>query len=218
MDRLKATIAACERWSVLLEYVARIEAYRDSNFPLCIENAKALIESVAKEICKQKGMDVSNDDAPGKLLKMAFACLGYGDDEPIQQIGRALSNIGFQVGHLRNEIGVISHGKTLEELTKSKEVIDRASSDFLLFSTELVCCFLIQLVESETKKQAEDSAIIEYEENPEFNDFWDDQYPEFLMGEYSFAASEILYKLDPLAYRTEFAAFTLSSDETDNGK
>ncbi len=43
--------------------------------------------------------------------------------------------------------------------------------------------------------------------NQDFNDFWDDTYGEFGMGEYSYPASEILYNVDYPAYITEQKAF-----------
>ena len=149
-------------------------------------------------------------------MKLAFSSLGYNDSATIKQIGGAIAHIGHQMSVLRNEIGATSHGKSLEELEKRKDAIDKASSDFLLFSTELVCCFLIQLFETDNPRKPEDETVIELDDNSEFKDFFDDLYGEFEMADYSFTASEILYNLDPKAYESELTDYNGSLNETDN--
>ena len=149
MEKLKEIITQHNRWEPLLDYINRIEGYRESDFPLCVENAKSLLEAIAKEICIKRGQSYSDDDGIGKVLKLAFAGLGYNNSATVQQISGAIANVGHQMSLLRNEIGSTSHGKSLDELEKRKDAINKVSSDFLLFSTELVCCFLIQLFESE---------------------------------------------------------------------
>ena len=149
MEKLKSIIDQHGRWHPLLEYVRRIEAYQEADFPICIENAKSLLESIAKEICTQRSQAFSDDDGVGKVLKLAFASLGYDNTTAIRQIGGAIANIGQQMGILRNEIGATSHGRPLADLEARKVAIGKVSSDFLLVSTELVACFLIQLFETE---------------------------------------------------------------------
>ncbi|HEY9247340.1 MAG TPA: abortive infection family protein [Candidatus Methanoperedens sp.] len=219
MDRLKEIIEQHSRWQPFAaEYITRIEGYKESNFPLCVENAKSLLESIAKEICKQKSQTCSSKDSTGKILKLAFSSLGYNESPTIQQIGGAIVTIGHQMSTLRNEIGSTSHGKTLEELEKRKDVIDKASSDFLLSSTELVCCFLIQLFETDNPRKLEEKDVIRFDDNTEFNDYWNELFGEFKMAHYSYTASEILYNLDPKAYETELVTYDESKppavDET----
>ena len=87
MDRLKAIIEQHSRWQPLTDYVHRIEGYRESDFPFCVENAKALLETIAKEICTQKNQAYTTEDSTGKVLKLAFSSLGYNSSDTIQQIG-----------------------------------------------------------------------------------------------------------------------------------
>lgn len=215
MDRLKAIIEQHSRWQPLVDYIHRIEGYADNDFPLCIENAKSLLESIAKEICDQKNQAYAKEDSTGKILKLAFLSLGYGNNATIHRIGTSISDIGHQMSTLRNEIGATSHGKTLNELEKRNDDINKTSSDFLLSSTELVCCFLIQSFETDNPRKAEKESTIEFEDNSEFNDFLDDLYGDFTMKDYSFAASEILFS-DTKAYATELTAYNGSLNETDN--
>lgn len=215
MDRLKAIIEQHSRWQPLVVYIHRIEGYGDNDFPLCIENAKSLLESIAKEICDKKNQAYAKEDSTGKILKLAFLSLGYGNKTIIHRIGTSISDIGHQMSTLRNEIGATSHGKTLDELEKRNDDINKTSSDFLLSSTELVCCFLIQSFETDNPRKAEKESVVEFEANSEFNDFLDDLYGDFLMKDYSFTASEILFS-DPKAYATELTAYNGSLNETDN--
>jgi len=48
MKKLKKVIEQYGRWAVLSMYVERIETYIESDFSLCVENSKALLESIAK--------------------------------------------------------------------------------------------------------------------------------------------------------------------------
>jgi cob(I)alamin adenosyltransferase len=51
MDKLKAVIKEYGRWSELDTYIDRIETHIEIDFSHSLENAKALLETVGKEIC-----------------------------------------------------------------------------------------------------------------------------------------------------------------------
>jgi hypothetical protein len=231
MDRLRLILDKHSRWQPLSEYIERIEGYRHSDFSICVENSKSLLESIAKEICGQKGQPLTGTEKVGRVLGLSFGCLGYPPSDTIRQIGTAIANVGHQMGTFRNQIGTTSHGKTLEELRSREGAIDSLTEEFLLTSTELVCCFLIEAFEADNPLNVPEIEI-DFDDNLEFNVFWDDQYGDFEMGDYSFGASAILFSLDPLAYQTELRAFDSIQleieqletagdeplDETDNGK
>jgi hypothetical protein len=84
-----------------------------------------MLEAVAKEICTCRNKEFSNQDGMGKILKLAFASLGYDSTNTVQQIAGAVANIGNQMSLLRNEIGATSHGKPLAELEKRKEALKK---------------------------------------------------------------------------------------------
>jgi hypothetical protein len=48
---------------------------------------------------------------------------------------------------------------------------------------------------------------LDYYEAEEFNEFWDNSFGEFKMGDYSYPASEILFYVDNQAYKNEYNAF-----------
>lgn len=206
MDKLKDKISQYGRWAPINEYIVRIESHLDSDFSISLENAKALLESIGKEICKSKGIMLAPDSTVNGVLKNAFAAMGYPKNDMITQISTSLANIGQHVGGLRNIIGISSHGKTLEELKNRNDAINELTKFFLINTIELVSCFLISLYEGE-HIEINSSKEIVYDECDDFNDYWDELYGEFAMGGYSYTASEILYNNDPNAYESEYNSY-----------
>ena len=210
MDKLKDKISQYGKWAPIDEYIVRIETHLDSDFSISLENAKALLETIGKEICKSKGRILAEDSSVNGVLKNAFSVLGYTKSNMVVQISSALATIGQQIGELRNDIGTSSHGKTLEELKNRNEAINELTKFFLINSIELVACFLISLYEGE-HIEINSSKEIGYDECEDFNEYWDELYGEFSMGGYSYTASEILYNNDPSAYETEYNSFLEST-------
>ena len=56
MNKLKEKISQYGKWRPLEAYISRIEVHIDSDFSISLENAKALLESIGKEICESKGI------------------------------------------------------------------------------------------------------------------------------------------------------------------
>lgn len=215
MTKLKDILEKYSRWQPLTEYVRRIEYYQSIDFTLSIENSKALLESIAKEICTQKSQRLTGNEPIGKLLGLSFGCLGYSPTSIMRQIGSAISNIGQQMGNFRNEIGVTSHGKTLEELKNRKISIEESTIEFLLTSTETTCCFLIETFERENPL-VKPQAIISYNDNIEFNSYWDDTYGNIIIApDIIYPASEILYNLDYKTYQQAVLEYNSSLSEFD---
>lgn len=181
-----------------------------------MENAKALLETIGKEICTANKVDLGKAPSINDVLKKSFSSLGYSNTSLVNQISRSLANIGQQVGDLRNDIGLTSHGKTLEEVKQRNNKVDVLTREFLIDTVELVSIFLIRNFESRHDRTASESLIdtLDYWEAEDFNESWDDSFSEFVMGEYSYPASEILFNVDKQAYVNEYKAFT---EEMDNG-
>jgi len=216
MERLRLTLERYSRWKPYIEYVERIEGYQHTDFSMCVENSKALLESVAKEICTQKKHPLLSAESVSGLLHKSFASLGYAPTSTIRQIGTAIANIGQQMGNLRNEIGTTAHGKTLEEMKNRSGSVNSLTDGFLISSTELVCCFLIESFETDNPLAPVVDSEIAYDDNPEFNERWDEIYGKFRMtNDYTYSASQILFSLDFLAYESELNAFNSSPDESE---
>ncbi len=208
MERLKELIENHSRWKSLLEYVRRIEAYRENDFSSCIENTKSLLETIGKEVCKINGIEVDNNSTVNGVIKQAFKSLGYSSSNITRQISTSLATIGQCIGEIRNEIGITSHGKTLQEIKDCNKHVDDFTKDFLVDSIEAISCLLINLVELKSYNSiSKQDDIVLYDNCEKFNDYWDDYYSEYKMGDYSFCASEILYSMDYEAYITELNAY-----------
>lgn len=218
MERLKSVIAQYGRWSALTIYTDRVEAHITADFSQAVENAKALLETISKEVCKSKGIEVDVTASINSVMKKAFTAIGYTSGNMVTQISSALATIGQNIGDLRNDIGTTSHGKSLEELKERNSKVDGLTREFLIDSTVIIAAFLIRTFENENPriKPATIDANPLYPEYEEFNDFWDESYGEFEMGSYSFPASEILFYVDNIAYMTEQQAFARGEDGTDD--
>ena len=103
MERLKKVIEQYGRWSELTTYTDRIEAHVATDFSHAIENAKALLETIGKEICNAKGVELGASASVNAVMKKAFTAIGYSSDNLVTQISTALATIGQQIGDLRNE-------------------------------------------------------------------------------------------------------------------
>jgi len=210
MERLKRVIEQYGRWSVLTTYTDRIEVHTSTDFSHAIENAKALLETIGKEICNSKGLELEVTASINSIMKRAFTAIGYKSSSLVAQISSALATIGQNIGELRNEIGTTSHGKPLEELEERNKGVDELTKQFLIDATVIVASFLIRTFENENprgKTELSETKLL-YTDNEPFNDFWDELHCEFEMGDYSFPASEILFNVDYEAYQTELKTFT----------
>lgn len=210
MDKLKIVIKEYGRWSEFLVYIERIEIHIENDFSISLENAKALLEAVGKEICKSNSVELEGSPSINKVLKEAFSSMGYANSSLVNQVSSALATIGQQVGELRNEIGSTLHGKPLEEIKQRNSKIDLLTKYFLIDTVELISIFLIR--NFHTKHQPTTHKILVdslgYQEAEEFNESWDDTFSEFVMGDYSYPASEILFNVDKQAYISEYKTFT----------
>lgn len=219
MEKLKKIIEQYGQWSELTIYTERIETHIHADFSQALENAKALLESISKEICTLKEVEITPNSSINNVLKKAFIAIGYTSSSLVTQISSALATIGQQMGELRNEIGATSHGKFLEELKERNNKVDELTKAFLIDTTEIVACFLIRTFENENprlKSETVEGKLV-YSENEDFNEFLDYAYGEFIMGDYSYTASEILYHVDYPAYLTEHKAF-IEDEEGEKGE
>ncbi|KPZ21918.1 abortive infection family protein [Pseudomonas coronafaciens] len=223
MEKLRTTIAQYSSWQTLEIYIERMEGHLETDFSISVENAKALLESIGKEICDAKGVILGNTPSINAVLKKAFVALGYTTEELVAQMSGSLANIGQLIGSLRNEISPTSHGKSLSELKDRNKKVDLLTREFLIDSTLVVAVFLIRAFEErrEVVSQLNDNskdASLNYNDNDNFNSFWDESFGDFEMGEYSYSASEILFSVELEAYQTEFKAFMESDTDIAEGQ
>lgn len=208
MKKLKLLITQYGRWAPLEEYILRIETFVNSDFGSALENAKSILESIAKEICNEKGVELGTTENVSGSLKKAYKAIGFNGGDLETQLSTSIANIGQQMGNLRNERGVTSHGRTMEELKVRNDGIDELTKEFVIDSTEMTACFLIRAYENENPRVKQNIDKTYYEQEEKFNEFWDDIYGDFSMSEdYLYSASEVLYYVDYPAYKSEHNNF-----------
>lgn len=210
MHKLKNVIKEYRDWAGLSTYIDRIETNIEIDFSHSLENAKALLESVGKEICDKNGAVLGTQPSVNSVLKKCFSSMGYANSTLVNKVSSALATIAQQVGELRNDIGLTSHGKSLEEIKQRNSKVDVLTREFLIDTVETVCVFIIRSFESKKEKKAVEQLedTLDYWEADDFNEFWDEQFEEFEMGNYSYTASEILFNVDKQAYVNEYKAYT----------
>lgn len=219
MEKLRATIEQYGRWNVLAPFIDRIEGSLESDFSLSVENAKSLLESISKEICKTKAVDLGGAPSFHHVLKRSFVALGYPNNGLVLRISGSLATIGQEIGTLRNEISPTSHGKPLDKLRERNNKIDLLTREFLIDSTVTVAILMIRAFEERKGLEAVPADLtaappsLNYDDAEEFNAFWDETYGEFEMSDYSYPASEILFNVDYQAYETEYKLFLASEPE-----
>lgn len=217
METLKLLIEQHSRWQPLEEYILRIETFVHSDFGFALENAKSLLESISKEICNEKGIELGSTESISGALKKAYKAIGYSGGDVETQLSTSIANIGQQLGNLRNEIGATSHGRTMEELQTRNDGLNEITKEFLIYTTVLVASFLIRTFENEYPRVKTNQEKITYSNNEEFNEFWDELHGDFTMGEeYSYLASEIFFNVDYQAYVSESKNFVQNAIESDS--
>lgn len=204
MQKLRELIDNHDRWSEFKLFIDRIEFSRDQDFSQAFENAKALLESVCKEICHSCGVQLTAQSNMNHIVRSSFSALGFATTNHILKISGALATIGQTVGELRNDTGATGHGRTVEELRRRNSQFDELTKDFLLDSVRTIVIFLIRTFDQQHSQRPPSPQEAErkpdYTDCEDFNDSWDETYGEFAMGAYSYPASLILFHVDSEAY------------------
>ena len=215
MDKLKKVISSYSHWAGLSIYLERIETHIEIDFSHSVENAKALLETIGKEICTKNGKELGANPKFNGVLRGAFSSMGHSNSTLVNQVSRSLANIAQELGNLRNDIGLTSHGKSLEQIKSRNDSVDILTREFLIDTVETISIFLIRNFETKKEKPEGEDLLetLDYWEAEEFNESWDDSFGEFAMGDYSYPASEILFNVDKQAYVTEYKIFTESEEE-----
>lgn len=76
MNKLKKTIEQYGRWAELSIYIGRIKTHIESDFSHSLENAKALLETIAKEICTIKEIELGTKAQHKQRIKKCFFSSG----------------------------------------------------------------------------------------------------------------------------------------------
>ncbi len=220
MENLQKIIAKYPQWKFLEEYLIRIPTFLNEDFGQSVENLKALLESIGKEICIRGGTEFGKNEKFPPLMVKAVETLGFKRSDIPARFSGAFANIVTSIGFLRNDVGSVSHGMDSRKYEKAKKALayfDPVTKEFLMNSVEAVCIFFIQYAENSNLNSLSEPEVISEqklcENNEEFDAWWDEEFGEFQMGDdLSFNASQILYQLDNPSYESELKEY-LSNQE-----
>jgi hypothetical protein len=212
MEKLKQEIQRIKRHR--LEYYQShfdlVENYIDEKPDITIETCKALIEGISKlclHLLNQEpiaGIIVkdrngkNSSEAFHETFKRALRELqkgrGFSDDILCKRFASAVQYIG----EVRNEHCDIGHGRA----SLKDQVNDADFADLVVGITDSICTYMLRRLDILAEK------VIEYEDNPAFNELLDEQYP--LPGKMLY--SKALFNQEPETYEIGLADFLLESD------
>lgn len=162
---------------------------------ICIESCKTLIEGVCKAILKH--MDNAFDEKavegmkPRKLAERALGDLAKYDENIEADFIADFADLMQRLTTIRNKRGDISHGHVAPKPQQSTE----AFAAYIYNLTEVTVSYMLEVFYAVDLSYMDK---IEYEANPDFNDYLDEQYP--LEGKVRYSAA--LYEQDFIEYET----------------
>ena len=194
---------------------------------ICIETCKALLEGIAKTIILGLDSTAVREEIDRKdvepLVKMAARLLRANDDVIEDNFVNRVSGLASSMGALRNARSDISHGRAVPKAQQSDETLAR----LCLQMTDATAFYMLESFFSRTTPPpaADDDEEVEellpggipdtpYEDNPEFNEELDRQYP--LDGKLLY--SDALYRLYYEDYLIELEAYHDAQLDADNGE
>ncbi len=211
MKKTSAFIQQDSKWQALEAYILRIESYSDTSPGLVIENCKSLIESIFKTIIvevENKSAEELKDDDIGKLNRDVRVILHLEERGYSQIIG----SFSSAIAQFRNSLGETSHGKDIYTLEENRTALFEDEINFLLATTDNIAFFLLSYYKNLYPSFAEKRKKLTYEDNPEFNEWFDDNEPAVNVRDVELSPSRVLFDNDEEAYKS----YLLEYGERDN--
>jgi hypothetical protein len=186
--------------------VKAIEDAIEDDPGLAIDLSRSLIESVCKTILRDHKQQIdAGTDAP-KLFREVMKILKpsqHGSTrekkafEGLEKVVRGMNTVVQGLSELRNSIGKVSHGHDFYEKATATPIHGLLAAQ----STDAIVHYLYELEYEQRANRDVDR--LRYEHNNDFNDLFDSNWGPVSIGWYSFRPSEVLFSLDPDAYREE---------------
>lgn len=203
IDILKALESRYTNIDYYQTIIQKIEENVESHPDISIESCKALLEGLSKFIWKQ--IDQTYDALVADkmdfhpVVRQAMTKLADLNEDIELDFVNKLNKLIVSIGEVRNKRGDISHGKL-----SPKEYF--SDSQFAYLVMNITDNMLYYVLHSFSKVSP--IKELEYEDNPEFNEWLDDKNP---MGTLSY--SRALFDQDKVAYEEELEDY-LENKET----
>lgn len=192
----------------LREQLERLEsAIRLQDCPGTVDCSKALLESLFKTIIQDvDGTVDANLDFPQLFRKVREKLNFSSDTQAHEWLGQICGTAVAKIAELRNRFGAIGHGADGYTISP----LERPQTEFIASITDSVATFLFQL--HKTNPERFRHHRIHYQDNPDFNDFLDEQFPSYTIvlsqkGNSVYSASEVLFNTDYDGYKAMLIQF-----------
>ena len=190
MDSLKNLItgnsALFPDFKYYIPIIEKAERNLEPHPDIAIECCLSLIQGVSKTIILsldetatiEELENNNNESRVHKQFKRAAELIKKNDDIYETAFTGTCSGLTSAIAYLRNARGDISHGRAVPKALKSDvelaKLIMEITNSLLRYT--LASFFIIDL-EKQAEELEEEEDFVRYEDNPEFNDLLDEEYP-----------------------------------------
>ncbi|MHC5777601.1 abortive infection family protein [Nostoc sp.] len=174
-------------YGAFAEFISGIESYhQDLHTGVSLDCCNSLLQSICKTIITQidskiegKSLNKGAKSETNNLISEAAKLLQKNDDVYERDFISKLSQIGKHINELRNARGDLSHGKHIPKELLNDQDLSRLLREITeSLSRYLISSFFSFALEKKSKEDFEiEEDVIRYEDNPEFNDLLDEEYP-----------------------------------------
>jgi len=170
-------------YGALAEFISAIESYhQDLNMGVSSDCCNSLLQSLCKTIITQIDSTTVGSLEPlrtDQLIKKAATLLQKNDDAYERDFVSQLGKIGVHINAIRNSRGELSHGRCIpKELINDQDLSRLLREITESLSRYLISSFFSLALEKQSKEEFEiEEDLIRYENNLEFNEFLDEEYP-----------------------------------------
>ena len=190
-------------YGALAEFISAIENYHeDLHTGVSLDCCNSLIQSICKTIITQidseievKTLDKGSHSITNSLVSKAATLLQKNDDVYEKGFISAITKLGRCIADLRNSRGDLSHGKCIpKELANDGDLSRLLREITESLSRYLISSFFSFELEKIDKESETEEERIRYDDNQEFNDLLDEEYPYEGKLLYSQALYELYYE------------------------
>lgn len=191
-------------YGAFAEFIGAIENYHlDLHTGVSLDCCNSLLQSICKTIITQIDpgveigtLDKGSSSTTNSLVSKAAKLLQKNDDIYEKGFISEITKLGRCIADLRNARGDVSHGRRIpKELINDQDLSRLLREITESLSRYLISSFFSFALEKKSKEDFEiEEDVILYEENPEFNDLLDEEYPYEGKLLYSQALYELYYE------------------------
>lgn len=173
-------------YGAFAEFISAIENYHeDLHTGISLDCCNSLLQSISKTIITQidplidvKTLSKGAPSQTNNLIRTAANLIKKNDDVFERDFISKLAQIGQHINELRNARGDLSHGKHIPKELLNDQDLSRLLREITeSLSRYLISSFFSFELEKIDKESETEEERIRYDDNQEFNDLLDEEYP-----------------------------------------